>query len=219
MSLNLHATVRGAIQAVSRDRPITYLQSTGYSPNGSGKQVPQYAAPITIQGNIQPPSGRDLRHMEYLNIQGTTRVVFLYSDPKAISRVDARGGDLLQFPQFTGAPVDNWLITHVDESWDVGQNALVTFNALATLEEGSPTLDVTSVLSGALNLDDTIAGPGIPPGTWIEALGTGTGGVGTYTMSGEASENLTGSSIVVTDTAAASGWSKVYVVLQTDRPS
>lgn len=122
MALNLHGTVRRAIVSVNPDIAASYLQSTGYSPNSAGKQVPQYAAAVTVTIQAQPPSGRDLKHMEFLNIQGTTRVVFLYSNPQAIDRVDARGGDLLQFPQFTGAPVDNWLVVEVAETWDVGTN-------------------------------------------------------------------------------------------------
>lgn len=117
--MNLHSVVRGAIQAVNPDLSVTYLQSTGYAPNASGKQIPSYADAVTVRAQVQPPSGRDLQHMEFLNLQGTTRVVFLYSNPQAIDRVDARGGDLLQFPQFAGAPIDNWLVTHVDETWDV----------------------------------------------------------------------------------------------------
>lgn len=118
MSLNLHSIVRGAIQAVNADRPVVYLQSTGYTVV-NGVQTPSYAAAVTLQAQIQPPTGKDLQHVEFLNLQGTIRTVWMYSNPQAISRVDVRGGDLLQFPQFTGAPVDNWLIEHVDETWDV----------------------------------------------------------------------------------------------------
>lgn len=119
MSLNLHAITRAAVQSVNADRNALYLASTGYTPDGAGRQVPKYAPGIVVRVQLQPPSGRDLRHMEYLNIQGTTRVAYLYSNPGGVDRVDARGGDLLQFPQFTGAPTDNWLIVHVDETWDV----------------------------------------------------------------------------------------------------
>lgn len=122
MALNLHATVRGAIQSLNPDISAMYLASTGYSPNSAGKQVPQYAAPVTVKIQAQPPTGKDLKHMEFLNIQGTTRTVFLYSDPEAIDRVNAKGGDLLQFPQFSGAPADNWLVKAIAETWDVGTN-------------------------------------------------------------------------------------------------
>jgi len=122
MSLNLHATVRGAIRTVNKDRPAFYYESAGYGSDASGRQVPKYLAPITVLIQAQPPAGRDLKHMEFLNIQGTTRVVWLYSNAHAISRVSAKGGDLLQFSGFVGAPVENWLVASVGERWDVGTN-------------------------------------------------------------------------------------------------
>lgn len=124
MALNLHATVRGAITSVNPDLTAQYLASTGYgvSGDGAGRQVPTYAAPVAVQIQQQPPTGKDLKHLEFLNIQGTTRVVFLYSNPQAIVRVDAKGGDLLQFPQWHGAPVDNWKVVGMPEQWDVGTN-------------------------------------------------------------------------------------------------
>ncbi len=120
MSLNLHNAVRGMIQAVNADISATYLQSTGYTLNASGQQVATYAQAQTVQIQVQPPSGRDLQHMEFLNLQGVVRTVFLYSNPQAVDRINVQGGDLLQFPQFHGEPVDNWLVTYVDQTWDVG---------------------------------------------------------------------------------------------------
>ncbi len=121
MSLNLHTVVRQAAQAINQDITATYLQSTGFSVNSAGQQVPSYATAVDVQIQAQPPSGRDLRQIEYLNMQGVIRTVFLYSNPQGINRVNAQGGDLLQFPQFPGAPVDNWLVTYVAETWAVGQ--------------------------------------------------------------------------------------------------
>ncbi len=120
MSLNLHSAARGMIQAVNADISATYLQSTGYTPNASGQQVATYAQAKTVQIQVQPPSGRDLQHMEFLNLQGVVRTVFLYSNPQAVDRINVQGGDLLQFPQFHGEPIDNWLVTYVDQTWDVG---------------------------------------------------------------------------------------------------
>jgi hypothetical protein len=120
LSLNLHSIVRGAIQTVNADTQCAYLKSTGSTPNADGSKTPTYATPQTVYAQIQPPSGRDLQHMDFLNLQGITRVAFLYGDPQGISRVDARGGDLLQFPQYAGNPVDNWLIVIPDETWTVG---------------------------------------------------------------------------------------------------
>ncbi|MBU6151501.1 MAG: hypothetical protein KGR25_08625, partial [Chloroflexi bacterium] len=44
------------------------------------------------------------------------------------------------------------------------------------------TLTVSQVFSGVLGVDTVIAGPGVTPNTTITALGTGTGGTGTYTI-------------------------------------
>ena len=46
------------------------------------------------------------------------------------------------------------------------------------------TLTVSAVTSGSLSIGTTITGTGIPANTIITALGTGTGGTGTYTLSG-----------------------------------
>lgn len=65
----------------------------------------------------------------------------------------------------------------------------------ATTVNASPTLTVTAVVSGALAVGDVIAGTNIPAGTTIQAFGTGTGGVGTYTMSANATGAATGTDV------------------------
>lgn len=121
MSLNLHSAVRGAIPAVNPDIPALWLRSTGYTVDANGKQVPGYAAPCRILVNAQPPSGKALNHANYMNIGGTTRSVYMFSDPQSVVRIDAKGGDLLQFPQWRGAPVDNWLVTLIEEAYAVDE--------------------------------------------------------------------------------------------------
>lgn len=46
------------------------------------------------------------------------------------------------------------------------------------------TLTVSAMISGDLHVGTTVIGVGVPTGTIITALGTGTGGVGTYILSG-----------------------------------
>jgi len=60
---------------------------------------------------------------------------------------------------------------------DVNTQAVVTGSIAAN------TLTVSAVTSGALAVGDTLAGTGVTPGTKITALGTGSGGTGTYTVS------------------------------------
>lgn len=60
-------------------------------------------------------------------------------------------------------------------------------NVTGTINNGSTlagtTLTVTAVTSGVLAVGQRISGTGITAGTTITALGTGTGGIGTYTVS------------------------------------
>lgn len=76
-----------------------------------------------------------------------------------------------------------------------------TTASAASIVATSTTLDVTVVASGALAIGQEVTGSGITAGTFITALGTGTGGVGTYivTVAQEvASEALTMVQPVVT---------------------
>lgn len=118
--LNLHAIVRPAITAVNDDTAANWLVSTGAAANTDGSRTPKYAPQQPVTAQVQPPSGKLLQHAEFLNIQGTIRSVYMYGNPQSISRVDAKGGDLLKFPQYPGAKVDTWLVFVVEESgWNV----------------------------------------------------------------------------------------------------
>lgn len=55
-----------------------------------------------------------------------------------------------------------------------------------TFAVANNTLNVTSVASGTIYLGQTVQGVGVPVGSVITALGTGTGGTGTYTLSSSA---------------------------------
>jgi len=56
-------------------------------------------------------------------------------------------------------------------------------NAVVTGSTSGTTMTVSAVTSGTLGVGQTISGGTIVPGTVINALGTGTGGPGTYTIS------------------------------------
>lgn len=57
------------------------------------------------------------------------------------------------------------------------------------------TLTISAVTTGAVAVGDYLSGAGISPGTYITALGTGTGGVGAYTIS--ASQTVSSESMTV----------------------
>lgn len=218
MSLNLHATARAAIQSVNKDIPAIYKASIPYTVNAPGKQLPQYAAPVTVKIQSQPPSGKDLAHINFLNIQGTVRTVYLYSNPHAIQRIAAKGGDLLIFPSFVGGPSYTWLVKAIAERWSVGQNGLVTFQGTGTVVDAIGSVVISAVDFGILNDGDVIqdSAGALAPNSLI--VSGGPGGVGTYVLNYPAIASASGDTIVVTDTKGESGWTKLFCVQQLDTP-
>jgi hypothetical protein len=72
---------------------------------------------------------------------------------------------------------------YVNKSQTVSSRALnVSFGASFTGTVSGSTLTVTAVASGMLRVGQVVTGSGITAGTFISALGTGTGAAGTYTL-------------------------------------
>ena len=89
------------------------------------------------------------------------------------------------------------------------QSALARNDAVFTGAISGSTLTVSAVTSGALAIGQTVKGVGISAGTVITALGSGTGGTGTYTVSNAqtiASEAMTAGELVVTYDSLSGGF-------------
>lgn len=122
--MNLRNIVRGSIVTVNPDTPGQWYRSTGYTTGAAGKQAPTYAAPVTMPMQVQPLTGKDLKKLDGLNIQGVTRTVFVNANIQGVDRVAAQGGDLIRFTSGAGVPADLvntwWLCTVVLSTWGVG---------------------------------------------------------------------------------------------------
>ncbi len=66
---------------------------------------------------VQALTGKYLRHEAFLNVQGVKRVVSMFSDAQGVVKPDAKGGDILQFPEARGGASRDWLVVHVMETW------------------------------------------------------------------------------------------------------
>ena len=119
MSLSLHAAVRQVIPAVNADVPGYWYRSKGSIKAPTGRQQPTFYDAVPVLCQVQPPSGRDLRFIDFLQLQGVIRTVWMFSDPQSIVRVNQTGNDLLLFPQWAGAPNDVWMVQQMSESWNV----------------------------------------------------------------------------------------------------
>ena len=134
MALNLHAVVRGAVQAVNADIPGWWYQSNGNVIASDGTQQPAYLQPLSVQLQVQPPSARDLKFIDFLQLQGVIRTVYMFSNPQGIVRVNQKGGDLLLFPQWAGAPNDTWLVEQPGEGWNVSSSGWTKLFAVLQLD-------------------------------------------------------------------------------------
>jgi hypothetical protein len=81
------------------------------------------------------------------------------------------------------------------------------FDGQGSIDDGAGgpgnTLTISVVTSGAVHVGDEVTGPGVAPGTTITAFLTGTGGLGTYTVSG-AAQDVGPIAIQVSSTATVS---------------
>lgn len=117
MSLNLHAAVRGAINAVNPEFLGTWRESTGFTVASDGKPVPTYTDHALTPMRVQALAGRDLMHTNFLSMQGVKRVVTAFGNIQGVNRPGGLGGDLLLFPLVRGGANKTWLVVEVFESW------------------------------------------------------------------------------------------------------
>jgi hypothetical protein len=87
--------------------------------------------------------------------------------------------------QITTIGSDEAFVAKTGNITNIQNGAVVTGSITGT------TMTVTGITSGFLRVGQTLSGTGINAGTYISALGTGTGGNGTYTVVGDTSATST----------------------------
>lgn len=92
--MNLHGIARGAIGSVNPHLPVTIKQSTGYTVDTDGTQIPAYNT-ITTTGQKQALTGGDILRLNSLNVQGVTEKMYLDGNYEGLIRATGKGGDLI----------------------------------------------------------------------------------------------------------------------------
>lgn len=114
--MNLHQIASPYVGAVNPLIPVTLKASTGVaSVTPSGKQVPGYAAPVAMLGQVQPMSTRDLAQVEGLNLGGVKWKIYLNGAANSVVRPEAKGGDLIGIA--SGPHQGTWLVVCVLEQF------------------------------------------------------------------------------------------------------
>lgn len=131
--MNLHNIVRGAINAVNKDRYCTLYRSTGESEmTDRGEQKSTYEAGVQIRAQWQSLGQDAIEQRERALDVTTTRRVYLYadSDPKerpwAMWRPLARSGDFILDDKDEYWYLDAVLEDFSDEGWISAQVTLQT---------------------------------------------------------------------------------------------
>lgn len=96
--------------------------------------------------------------------------------------------------QFTTQDSDAQFVAKTGNVTNIQNGAVVTASITTSV------MTVTAVASGVLRVGQILSGSGINAGTYISALGTGTGGAGTYTVVGDTTATST------TVTAVGNPW-------------
>jgi len=110
--MNLHGIVRAAIGTVNPHQPVILRRSAGYTTSPSGRQVPAYEAPVTVRGQVQSMTTKDLRQLEALNVQNSEVAIYLDGFLDGVVRMSQKGGDLIETQDGKV-----WLTTNVLEQW------------------------------------------------------------------------------------------------------
>lgn len=109
--MNLQAVVSPYTATVSPPTIGTLYVSTGSTTNADYSRSPSWTAYTGVSFDVQALSGRDLRQIDGLNLQGTLRSVYLQGNIEGIDRPAAKGGDVLYFSG------QYWIVTVVAEPW------------------------------------------------------------------------------------------------------
>lgn len=109
--MNLNALVTPYIAAVNPLVSANWYVSTGWTPTAAGKRIPTYGPPIAVMIQDQALSGKDLQHIDGLNLQGVFRSVYLSGNIEGVNRPEAKGGDKFTWNGRT------WLVVLVTEPW------------------------------------------------------------------------------------------------------
>jgi hypothetical protein len=151
-------------------------QSEGYQPPYPTYNVSfQTAAPLVLVMNVTIVSTPQVPSDAATQIQNAVLNAFVGGDGGPRARI----GTTIYASRFYSAiaQLGSWAqIVSVMLGSSMNVAATVTGSITGT------TLTVTAVSSGTLATGQTIMGPSLPDGVRIVALGTGTGGTGTYTV-------------------------------------
>ncbi len=119
--MDLFGLTAGTVAVINPLVPMIIRVSTGYTTGADGESIPTYAAPVTLPGQVQPLTYKDLKQLDGLNLSGSVNAMYVEGHINGIVRVDNKGGDLITDPDGKV-----WLVNQVLEYWPDWTKVAVT---------------------------------------------------------------------------------------------
>lgn len=110
--MNLRGIANGMTSRVRPNRTITWRRSTGWTQDPTNGQRTATYADVTIVGQIQAVSSKDLQLLGGFATQGYFRSIYINGHALGTLRNEMKGGDLFLFNSQT------WKVTAIPEDWD-----------------------------------------------------------------------------------------------------
>ena len=111
--MNLFSIARGVVATINPEQWATIAIASGNTTDPDGTRRPTYLPPRRVRAQVQDLSSKDLRLMDGgLNLQGSSKTIYLAGRWTGIVRQDKRGGDLIELQDGS-----IWLVTMVAEDW------------------------------------------------------------------------------------------------------
>jgi hypothetical protein len=113
--MNLHGIASPYVGAVNPKIPVMALISSGSVTAADGNRSPSFSDAISLLGQVQPITTRDLAQLDGINLGGVRWKIYLDGEVDSIVRPEGKGGDLIIIP--TGRHVGTWLVVQVMEQF------------------------------------------------------------------------------------------------------
>ncbi|HTT06490.1 MAG TPA: PilC/PilY family type IV pilus protein [Steroidobacteraceae bacterium] len=164
--------VDAATQLGASSSPVNYAVPGGFTPPinpGSAGQAPYT---VSVSGTLVDNSASRL-NVAKAGISAILNSFMGYADFALMDYQTADLGEYATWVYYASPPA----------GFSFTSTTPQTFTGTASVSGTDSTMTVTAVTSGALTVGSLITGAGVPVNTIVMAFGTGTGGVGTYTVS------------------------------------
>jgi hypothetical protein len=120
--MNVRQIANGFTSAINPNVLGSVYVSTGSAKAADFSVQPTYAITPDVPLQVQPLSGKDLKQLDSLNIQGVERVIFVNGNVEGLNRADNKGGDKIVFSPAASVPANlrgtTWLVKAVLATWD-----------------------------------------------------------------------------------------------------